>query len=408
MRRTAALLALVAMASSSTAALAQGRARADAVVVESALGKIAATTTRHAGSVVWTQKDPLGFAAGDTSLYVYALGDPVSYVDPSGEICFIPLIFLVIKAADFAMNAWDTYQLIKKFMDPCISDDDKAAELALLAAQWLGGKVLGSLLNKLQKSKALAKFGCFAAGTLVATSTGLVPIEAVEPGTVVQGRNDSSGEVEWRTVTANHARPDVPTLAIGIEDEREGSWQLTTTAEHPIYVAGVGYVPAARLEPGQWLAAESGALSRVVSVAATGAAETVYNLTVDGTENYFVGPSPVLVHNIDLRCGGIQPELGKKHEYFLGNATGNAHNVERSRQMASQLDSIGLHDTPATRDHLTDHLTKTLNDPSSVARTQDNGRVVRDSLLMGPQGGLKFETVWEGAKLITGNLFGGR
>ena len=308
MRRTAALLALVAMASSSTAALAQGRARADAVVVESALGKIAATTTRHAGSVVWTQKDPLGFAAGDTSLYVYALGDPVSYVDPSGEICFIPLIFLVIKAADFAMNAWDTYQLIKRFMDPCVSDDDKAAELALLAAQWLGGKVLGNVLDALKSSKALAKFGCFAAGTLVATSTGLVPIEAVEPGTIVQGRNDSSGEMEWRTVTANHARPDVSTLAIGIEDEREGSWQLTTTAEHPVYVESVGYVPADRLEPGQWLVTESGASSRVVSVAPTGAAQTVYNLTVEGTENYFVGPSPVLVHNI-LDCVQPSPAL---------------------------------------------------------------------------------------------------
>lgn len=304
MRRAAALLALLAMASSSTAALAHGRALGGAVAAETALSEVDATTTGHAGSVVWTQKDPLGFAAGDTSLYVYGLGDPVSYVDPSGEICFIPLIFLIIKAVDFAMNAWDTYKLIQRLMDPCISDNDKLAELALLAAQWAGGAVLGSLLSKLQKAKFLAKFGCFAAGTLVATSTGLVPIESIEPGAIVQSRNDSTGETEWRTVTANHVRPDVPTLAIGIEDEREGSWLLTTTAEHPIYVESVGYVPADRLEPGQWLVTESGASSRVVSVAPTGATQTVYNLTVDGTENYFVGPSPVLVHNIDLRCSG--------------------------------------------------------------------------------------------------------
>jgi len=265
----------------------------------------------------WTQKDPLGFAAGDTSLYVYGFGDPVSFVDPDGEFAFIPLIFLVIKAVDFAMNAWDTYQLIKRMMDPCISDSDKAAELALLAAQWLGGKVLGSLLSQLKKVQVVAKLGCFAAGTLVATSAGLVPIEMIEPGAIVQAWDETTNESEWRTVAANHIRTDVPTLAIGIEDENQGSWMLTTTAEHPIYVASVGYVPAARLEAGQWLVTGSGAWSRVVSVAATGSTETVYNLTVDGSENYFVGPSPVLVHN--TRDCALTPKHGTFHVDPNGN-----------------------------------------------------------------------------------------
>ena len=74
--------------------------------------------------------------------------------------------------------------------------------------------------------------------------------------------------------------------------------------------------------------------------------------------------------------------------------------------MLSQLERIGLPDTPATRQYLTEHLTKVAGDTSSIVRVQENGRIVRESLLMGSRGGVKFETVWEGDKLITGNLFG--
>jgi RHS repeat-associated protein len=104
---------------------------------------------------------------------------------------------------------------------------------------------------------------------------------------------------------------------------------------------------------------------------------------------------------------GVAPQIGSKLEYFLGRATGNAHNVERSTQMLRQLERVGLPDSPATRQYLAEHLTRVLRDPSNIARVQENGRIVRESVLMGPRGGLKFETVWEGARLITGNLYGG-
>jgi hypothetical protein len=105
---------------------------------------------------------------------------------------------------------------------------------------------------------------------------------------------------------------------------------------------------------------------------------------------------------------GVAPQLGSKLEYFLGRATGNAHNIERSTQMLRQLERVGLPDTPATRQYLTEHLTGVLRDPSNIVRVQENGRIVRESLLMGPRGALKLETVWDDARLITANLFGGR
>ena len=37
----------------------------------------------------WTAKDPILFAGGDTDLYGYCIGNPVSFVDPSGEFVFL-------------------------------------------------------------------------------------------------------------------------------------------------------------------------------------------------------------------------------------------------------------------------------------------------------------------------------
>jgi len=109
-------------------------------------------------------------------------------------------------------------------------------------------------------------------------------------------------------------------------------------------------------------------------------------------------------------CGNVansgSAEIGSKLEYFLGRATGSQHNIDRSQGMLRQLESIGLPDTPATREYLSQHLSETYSNAGSVLRTQENGRVVRESLLMGPQGGVKFETIWDGNRLITGEMFG--
>jgi len=100
-------------------------------------------------------------------------------------------------------------------------------------------------------------------------------------------------------------------------------------------------------------------------------------------------------------------QLGQKLEYVFGKATGSAHNIERSQAMLAQLERIGLPDTAANRALLQQHLEAVANDASNIARTQANGRVVRESLLIGPGGAVKVESIWEGLKLITVNLFGG-
>ncbi len=108
-----------------------------------------------------------------------------------------------------------------------------------------------------------------------------------------------------------------------------------------------------------------------------------------------------------LRCrSSCGPDIGTKLEYFFGNATGNAHNIQRSGDMASQLNRIGIGDNARGRALFAKHLEDVFNDPNSVVRVQENGRTVREGILKGPGGMVKTETVWDGNRLITGNLFG--
>lgn len=107
------------------------------------------------------------------------------------------------------------------------------------------------------------------------------------------------------------------------------------------------------------------------------------------------------------QCEGI-PYFGKKLEYIFGNATGNKHNIDRSIAMERQLNSIGVFDDAFGRKLVLDNLSDAFDNPSSILKTQENGRIVRESLLSGPNGVLKVESVWDREKLITIKLYGGK
>ncbi len=72
-----------------------------------------------------------------------------------------------------------------------------------------------------------------------------------------------------------------------------------------------------------------------------------------------------------------------------------------------QLERIGLPKTAANTEIMRQHLIGVINNASNILRTQPNGNTVRESLLMGPKGALKVQSIWDGAKLITVKLFGG-
>lgn len=73
--------------------------------------------------------------------------------------------------------------------------------------------------------------------------------------------------------------------------------------------------------------------------------------------------------------------------------------------MLLNLRRMGINNTPEGRAFLTNHLTEVLNNPNSIKLIQENGRIVRESLLVGPKGSAKIVSIWEESRLITANIF---
>jgi len=61
----------------------------------------------------WTAKDPIDFSGGDTNLYGYVLGDPVNFIDPTGEFALswvlrgLGAYFLWYNADKYANDVFD-------------------------------------------------------------------------------------------------------------------------------------------------------------------------------------------------------------------------------------------------------------------------------------------------------------
>ena len=120
--------------------------------------------------------------------------------------------------------------------------------------------------------------------------------------------------------------------------------------------------------------------------------------------------------------GGSSPELGNKLDYLFGKAVGGKHNIERSVSMENSLNRIGIFDNASGREYLSSHLNQVLNDASNISNTEIRSyiakelpgcpeitytAVTKESLLMGPYGGLKLESVWDGNRLLTIVIKGG-
>ena len=95
-----------------------------------------------------------------------------------------------------------------------------------LPASSKGPKKKGKTCNKKKR--------CFAAGTLIHTREGLIPIEEIQVGDEVKSMNPQTGEIAYKRVTNTHTNQFDPVGRVSLQDETDGSeTHLSVTATHP-------------------------------------------------------------------------------------------------------------------------------------------------------------------------------
>ncbi|MBM4128106.1 MAG: hypothetical protein FJ247_12280 [Nitrospira sp.] len=120
--------------------------------------------------------------------------------------------------------------------------------------------------------------------------------------------------------------------------------------------------------------------------------------TPEAASSYYDAPSTTAS---DSPVAPREAVLGQKLDYLFGKATGRAHSIERSTDMLRHMERIGLPDTPANRQLMSQHFQGVLNDATNIVATGRNGTTIRESLLMGPNGGVKVTSYWDGETLRT-------
>ena len=147
---------------------------------------------------------------------------------------------------------------------------------------------------------------CFARGTLVATPTGEVRIEAIKTGDEVLSYDHDAQTVVagMVTATAEHEEADFGALSVGST--------LHVTDNHPIFADG-RYTPAGEVR-GQAVLCElvgENAWPRTAIAAFSPLGRgPVYDITVTPHHNFFAGG--ILVHNKSYGFDGSAPGIGRR------------------------------------------------------------------------------------------------
>jgi guanyl-specific ribonuclease Sa len=134
-------------------------------------------------------------------------------------------------------------------------------------------------------SLAVLGNSCFVAGTTLLTDAGEKPIEQFQVGDRILSRPQDNPEApnEIRLVEETFVRV-APVL-----DLRVNGHNIRTTAEHPFYVRGKGWICAKELQLGDALSSHDGEWVAVEAVRDLNEVATVYNLRVSDYHTYFVG-----------------------------------------------------------------------------------------------------------------------
>lgn len=176
-----------------------------------------------------------------------------------------------------------------------------ASKAGSFLADAAGGLVGRAKKHRRAKPRELCN--CFAAGTLVWTLFGQVPIEQVAVGDWVLSIEEESGVASFQLVTATYVINETAPLVlriVGAAGERDS---LVAGDAHPIFVNGKGWTEASELQPGDVFETISGTNVMLEAISFTSSRTTVYDLTVASNHSYLVGQRGVWVHNCNVLPG---------------------------------------------------------------------------------------------------------
>ena len=184
------------------------------------------------------------------------------------------------------------------------------------------GDVLDGLENLAYAAGSFSTMlkSCFVAGTPLLTPDGSKAIEQFQAGDLILTRdeNDPAAPVVARRVLQTFVRVS-PVLNLHVRGRIIG-----TTAEHPFWVVGKGWLPAAELRIGDVLVSHDGWEHPIGGIADSGQVLTVYNLEVEEGHTYFVGREEwgwsIWAHNAKKYGGSGNNKSGFKGERGPGGA----------------------------------------------------------------------------------------
>lgn len=151
---------------------------------------------------------------------------------------------------------------------------------------------------------------CFSADTPVITPSGPQPIAQLQPGDLVLAKDENTGAQTWQPILHTFVNPDRTLLALHITTATGRDEVLRTTAAHPFFVVGRGFVPAEALRSGDELVSANEDSVTVLGSMQLRQTETVYNLEVATFHTYFVGAAQAWVHN-DGKGRGCGPSANE-------------------------------------------------------------------------------------------------
>ncbi|MCD1258816.1 Hint domain-containing protein [Paenibacillus athensensis] len=290
------------------------------------------------------------------NLYTYVHNNPLTQIDPTGHMPFFPVSTYVCMVSKG--DCQRQIEVEKAISEEFISDiktllnpDASIADKVLAGAGFIpyskiirGAKLFIRLTNgERYAQKAVDISGeaieyaknlpcnCFTAGTKVQTDKGETNVEDIKVGDRVLSKNEETGEIAYKEVTAtfNHETDEIYKIYVGEQI-------IEATFNHPFWVQGKGWTFVKDLKVGDLLVQSDNNTLKIDIIEKEKKQVKVYNMTVDGFHTYFVSDLSIWVHNTD--CGFILSKNNIEHfKKHIASEFANQVGYLSDKQLESKL-----------------------------------------------------------------------